>query len=303
MSRERYSHRDNGRGERWESERIDIERDRERRGGETREHIEEYETRYSSGGGHGGARPRERSVDVYEQRERIGPRGGYEEDIYERREYHDEPRHFRERSIERERPVERERPIERERIIEKERPRDRERAQNIVIEERDTYYSPPRAGPPPPRPEFMRRRSSLESFDRRPLTRFVEREDYGPPASSYSDGPRPPPLTPIRPRGPPPRRYEDREYEDIAVAEPDFYGDEEFRGYPERVREREIIRRRRRSGSRGSVSSRSESVFSDTVKSEFPKKGKTRMPGRLVSKKAILDLGYTFEEEVRMAPV
>ena len=35
------------------------------------------------------------------------------------------------------------------------------------------------------------------------------------------------------------------------------------------------------------------------MKSEFPKKGKTRMPARLVSKKAIIDLGYPFEEEVR----
>jgi hypothetical protein len=255
---------------------LSSNRDSGRHGVETRERFEERDTRYSSPPRHA-PRPRERSVDVYEQRERIGPRGGYEEDRYERREYYDdEPRRVRER------------------------PSDRERAQNVVIEERDTYYSPPRAGPPPPRPEFLRRRSSLDSFDRRPLARFVEKETYGPPATSYSDEPRPPPLTPIR-RGPPPRRYEEREYDDIAVAEPDFYGDDEFRGYPERIREREIIRRRRRSGSRGSVSSRSESLVSETVKSEFPKKGKTRMPGRLVSKKAILDLGYTFEEDVRIA--
>jgi hypothetical protein len=34
-------------------------------------------------------------------------------------------------------------------------------------------------------------------------------------------------------------------------------------------------------------------------RSEFPKRGKTRMPARLVSKRAIIDLGYPFEEEVR----
>jgi hypothetical protein len=109
---------------------------------------------------------------------------------------------------------------------------------------------------------------------------------------------------------PPPRRYAERdfrEYEEIKVAEPDFYGDEDYRGFPERVREREIIRRRRRSRSkdrsvRGSV--RSDSVSSsstsevETVRSEFPKRGKTRMPARLVSKRAIIDLGYPFEEEV-----
>lgn len=275
MSRERYSYAAHGRGERWDTERFEIERDRDRHGTDVREHFEERETRYSSGGGHSGGRPRERSIDEVYERERIGPRGGYEEDRYERREYiDDEPRHARER------------------------PRSQQRMQNVTIEERERYYSPPRAGPPPARPEFMRRRSSLESFDRRHLTKFVEREEYGPAPSSYSDEPRPPPLNPIRARGPPPRRYEEREYEEIAVAEPDYYGDEEFRGYPERVREREIIRRRRRSGSRGSAtSSRSESVFSEVIKSEFPKKGKTRMPARLVSKRAIIDLGYTFEEE------
>jgi hypothetical protein len=125
--------------------------------------------------------------------------------------------------------------------------------------------------------------------------------------------------------GPPPRRFEEEReyYEDIKVAEPDFYGDDEFRGYPERVREREIIRSRRRSKSKesrgggrsvkgsvkgsvrgGSVASSSRSSSSssrssfETVRNEFPKKGKTRMPARLVSKKAIIDLNYPFEEEV-----
>ncbi|KAM3074161.1 hypothetical protein ACMFMG_003019 [Clarireedia jacksonii] len=35
----------------------------------------------------------------------------------------------------------------------------------------------------------------------------------------------------------------------------------------------------------------------EIVNAEFPKKGKTRMPIRLVSKRAIIDLGYPFEEE------
>lgn len=34
--------------------------------------------------------------------------------------------------------------------------------------------------------------------------------------------------------------------------------------------------------------------------SPFPKSGKTRMPARLVSRRAIIDLGYPFEEEVRI---
>lgn len=216
--------------------------------------------------------------------------------------------------------------------MERERPFGRERGPSITIEkerEREYYQSPsPPRRAPAARPAFLRRQSSLDTFDRKPLTRFVEREEYGPPAryrerdeyreELYRDDARPPPFTPIPlPRTkalPPPRRYAERdfrEYEEIKVAEPDFYGDEDYRGFPERVREREIIRRRRRSRSkesrashsvRGSV--RSDSVSSssasetETVRSEFPKRGKTRMPARLVSKRAIIDLGYPFEEEV-----
>ena len=273
-------------GERWDTERFTIERDRNRFGGE-RERFEERDSRFVRGSGFG--RPRERSVDeVYERR---GPRG-FEEDRYERREYYDdEPRFQRE-------------PL-----------RDRGPTLTIEKEREREYYndpSPPRRGSN--RPAFLRRQSSLDTFDRKPLTRFVEREEYGPPAR-YREEVRPPPLTPIplpRTRAlPPPRRYAEKEYyEEIKVAEPDFYGDDEFRGYPERVREREIIRRRRRSRSResrshkGSVrsssqgSSSSSSSGRETVRNEFPKRGKTRMPARLVSRRAIIDLGYPFEEEV-----
>ncbi|TVY37584.1 hypothetical protein LOCC1_G006042 [Lachnellula occidentalis] len=302
-------------GERWDSERFAMERDRERFGRGERDRFEERDTRIVTRGGGGGGgggggfgRPRERSVDEVYERDRFGPRGGYEDDRYERRErdYYDEPK------FERERP-----PWERE----------RERGPSITIEkEREReYYSP--SPPPrraPARPGILRRQSSLDTFDRKnTLARFHEREEYGPPARYNREQMRPPPLTPIplpktRALGPPPRRFEEREYYDeIKVAEPDFYGDEDFRGYPERVREREIIRRRRRSPSRsrsrskeresrparsvrGSVrgSSRSSSNDSyETVKNEFPKRGKTRMPGRLVDKRAIIDLGYPFEEE------
>ncbi|KAG0649753.1 hypothetical protein D0Z07_3702 [Hyphodiscus hymeniophilus] len=300
MSRDPSYGAGRGRGERWDTERFAIERDRNRFGGETRERFEERDSRFIRSPGFG--RPRERSVDeIYERR---GPRG-FEEDKYERREYYDEPR------------------------MERERPFGRDRGTSITIEkERDFYRSPsPPRRAPAARPAFLRRQSSLDTFDRKPLTRFVEREEYGPPAryrerdeyreELYRDDARPPAFTPIPlPRTkalPPPRRYAERdfrEYEDIKVAEPDFYGDEDYRGFPERVREREIIRRRRRSRSKGSRASHSVrgSVRSDspsssssseaeTVRSEFPKKGKTRMPARLVSKKAIIDLGYPFEVE------
>ena len=273
-------------GERWDSERFELERDRNRFGPESRERFEERDSRFDRGGG----RIRERSVD--EVISRRGPRG-FEDDRYERRTYYeDEPRF--------------------------ERPLGRERGQSITIEKEREYYSPSPPRRQPARPMFLRRQSSLDTFDRRPLARFSEREEYGPPAR-YRENVRPPPLTPIplpRTRGLPiPRRYEELDYEEIRVAEPDFYGDDEYRGFPERVREREIIRRRRRShsresrgtsragNSRVSESARSESVSSSgssvsEVRNEFPKKGKTRMPARLVSKKAIIDLGYPFEEEV-----
>lgn len=287
MSRERYYAQAEGYtsrgGQRWDSERFAVERDRARYGSGERERFEERDTRVTRDGF--GGRTRERSVDeIYERR---GPRG-YEDDRYERRTYYDdEPR------LERERPVGRERNI----TIEKER-------------EREVYSpSPPRR--PFTRPAFLRRQSSLDTFDRKPLTRYVEREEYA-TSPRYREDIRVPPLTPIplpRSRGlPPPRRYE-RDYEEIEIAEPDFYGDDQYRGYPERVREREIIRTKRRSRSRESRGSRSHkssvrsasSSSSDTtvvsVRNEFPKKGKTRMPARLVNKRAIADLGYPFEEE------
>jgi hypothetical protein len=283
-------------GERWDSERLE----RERRSGGREEFFEERDTRFL--GPPRNPRARERSVDEIYERERRGPRG-YEDDRYERRvEYHDEPR------------------------FERERPIGRDRGPSVTIEkEREREYV---REDPPARPAFLRRQSSLDTFDRKPMTRYVERDirerdEYGPPARYREDARQAPlaPLTPVplpRSRGlPPPRRYAERDYYDeIEIAEPDYYGDGDYRRYPERVREREIIRTKRRSRSResrshkGSVrsispasSTSSESVTTVSVKSEFPKKGKTRMPARLVSKKAIIDLGYPFEEEVRISTV
>ena len=282
MSRDPYGYGRGRGGERWDSERFEIERERNRFGTETRERFDDREGGFTRGGG----RFREHSVDEADYRR--GPRG-FEDDRYERRTYYDEEPRF-------------------------ERPIGRDRGQSITIEKEREYYSPSPPRRQPARPGLLRRQSSLDTFDRRPLARFSEREEYGPPARIYRDDARPPPLTPIplpRTRAlPPPRRYAERDYEEIKIAEPDFYGDDEYRGYPERVREREIIRRRRRSRSRESrvsrsvrsesVSSEESSVVSEVVKSEFPKKGKTRMPARLVSVKAIIDLGYPYVEEVRI---
>jgi len=125
---------------------------------------------------------------------------------------------------------------------------------------------------------------------------------------------------------PPPRVYAERDfYEEIEITDPHRHGDDDFYGYPEKVREKEVVRtRRRRSVSRSSrpshrhhhrsSSRRSRSSSSTSSSSsggtsltattrttrtttEYPKKGKTRIPARLVSKRALIDLGYPFVEE------
>ncbi len=116
----------------------------------------------------------------------------------------------------------------------------------------------------PVRPTMLRRQSSLDTFDRQPtMPRYMQREEAGP----------------------------------LAVRR-----EREGEGDRERVREREVVRERRRSRSR-SLSSTSSSEYSlassvRTGKSQFPKRGKTRMPARMVSKRAIIELGYPFVEEV-----
>ncbi|RFU36232.1 hypothetical protein B7463_g1, partial [Scytalidium lignicola] len=278
MSRDGYSPRDTfspRSSQRWDTERFTVERDRDRDRHDDRYTEVDRDVRYRSNGGYG--RPRERSVDeIYERR---GPRDSFEDDhVRERIYYDDEPRHDR----------------------------DRVRREAVTIEkERFRSPSPPPRRGPYPRPGLIRRQSSLDTFDRQPITRFMRERDeerYGPPARR--DEMRPPPLNPVRlPRERrelgPVRRYEERDYEEIKISDPDYYGDDNYRPYPERVREKEVIKTRSRSRRR-SVSSSSSSdseVTTKSVKSEFPKRGKTRMPAKLVSKKAIIDLGYPFEEE------
>jgi hypothetical protein len=185
--------------------------------------------------------------------------------------------------------------------------------------------------PSPPRPQrpgqMVRRQSSLDTFDRKP-TRYHERE-YSPPRRGGDF--RVPPYQPIPlPRSkalPPPRVYAERDfYEEIQVSDPHRHGDDDFHEHPERIREKvlekEVVHtRRRRSVSRSSRArhhsrsrrsrSRSSSSSSSSggtsltattrttkTTTEYPKKGKTRIPSRLVSKRALIDLGYPFVEEV-----
>ncbi|KAI1416441.1 hypothetical protein F5Y13DRAFT_117529 [Hypoxylon sp. FL1857] len=267
-------------GERWDKNRFAAERDR----------FEEHDRFYSRGPG---GKIRETSVD--ERFERKPPRP-WDDDYPHEKRYYDEGPRFR-----RSPPPE----LERRLVLDRERERERERELR--------HPSPPR------RPaQLLRRQSSLDTFDRRPPPRFFEREEHGPPARR-SDV-RPDPYKPVPlPRSralPPPRIYAERDFDEIKISEPDRYGDDEYHAYPERIREMEVVRARKRrdsGGSRHHSSVRSRSVASDdssssggtsvtvksvkSTKSEYPKKGKTRIPSRLVSKNALIDLGYPFVEE------
>lgn len=134
---------------------------------------------------------------------------------------------------------------------------------------------------PPPRPRLLRRQSSLDTFDRIPSRKLEE---------MYYRGPSPRLSPPPRSRYSPRRAHgDDLYYEDIRIAEPDYYGDEEFRGFRERDR---YPTRPRRSSSRFR-----ERIVEERLERPYPRKGKTRMPKKLVHPRAILDKGYPFEEE------
>lgn len=162
---------------------------------------------------------------------------------------------------------------------------------------------PPRARPA--RPQYMRRQSSLDTFDRRPLPRFggeIERFERD-EVHEYRLPPNVPIPLPIREhrRRSPPRRFED-DFEDIR------YDDRRGRGREEEAyREVEVHREKsrvRRSKSVAAKSTRSSSISSfeeiQPARATFGKKGRTRMPKRLVKKQAVVELGYPFEEEVSL---
>ncbi|KAL8800286.1 MAG: hypothetical protein Q9200_007295 [Gallowayella weberi] len=134
----------------------------------------------------------------------------------------------------------------------------------------------------PPRPGIIRRQSSLDTFDRKPFPR-------------YGDRFREPPETIVVPssakrRSPP--RYPEREFEDPRAN----FGHEEIRGY----REREVSRvRRNRADSPAEFveHDRWEIEEDEVVEKPYPRKGKTKMPAKLANKRAIIELGYPFEQE------
>ncbi|KAF1980139.1 hypothetical protein BU23DRAFT_522077 [Bimuria novae-zelandiae CBS 107.79] len=155
----------------------------------------------------------------------------------------------------------------------------------------------------PTRPGYIRRQSSLDTFDRRPLPRYgdMERDEWRPPANV------PIPL-PIRERRRSPPRYHEDEYEEERFVERERPSRRSDR--VEEYREVEVTRaksRRRRSPSRSVAPSVARSVARSSSTSSFEeiklaradwgKKGKTRLPKRLCKVQAVTELGYPYEEE------
>lgn len=279
-----------GGGQRWDPERFSRERERAERFRcppvVEQDRFEEHDRFQFRGGPSGGAWKRDSSADGFSYRGGGGGRG----DIVEERDrffteerygpparqpgggphgYYEDGYESMEASPSRGQMV----------------PFEGRRRQSITAER---GYLPP-ARWTPPRPGIIRRQSSLDTFDRKPMLRYGDRIPNPPetiviPASAGGR----------RRRSPP--RYVERDYaEEIRIAEPDYYGDDDFRGYKER--EVETVRRRK-SGTE--IDYKVEEGFQVELEPErpFPRKGKTRMPKRLVSKRAIIELGYPFEEEV-----
>ncbi|KAK5004285.1 hypothetical protein LTR28_009116 [Elasticomyces elasticus] len=170
-----------------------------------------------------------------------------------------------------------------------------------VVERDFSRELQPSAPRRPARPGMLRRQSSLDTFDRRPPPRY-EREDYRLPANV------PVPLP--RRRSPPrPRRYREEDFEEIRYRDVELEPrDEDYRDVEIRrersVRQRSIPKSTKSDARSVTTTTRSSSdSFEEISRSPSPerkkvKKGKTRMPKRLVKKEAIIELGYPFEEEV-----
>ncbi|KAF2805507.1 uncharacterized protein BDZ99DRAFT_466499, partial [Mytilinidion resinicola] len=160
------------------------------------------------------------------------------------------------------------------------------------IIERD--FEPPARRPA--RPQYIRRQSSLDTFDRRPYPRYgdQERDEWRPPVNV----PIPLPVREPRRRSPPRSRsrFHEEDYEEVRYK--DEEPEEDYREVE--VRREKSTTRRSKSKSRKAQSIRSSSSSFEEVSPvrEPPgRKGKTRMPKRLAKKQVIVDLGYPFEEE------
>lgn len=144
---------------------------------------------------------------------------------------------------------------------------------------------------PPPRPRLLRRQSSLDTFDLAQRRAYdygkYDREDYGPPVIPI----RAPTRARAASRAPSraPSRAREMDFEEIRIIEPEFYDDEDF--YRMRGRPRSVTPHVRNHPLH-------ERVVREQYERPFPRRGKTRMPKRLIHPTVIAELGYEYEDEV-----
>lgn len=156
----------------------------------------------------------------------------------------------------------------------------------------------------PPRPRYVRRQSSLDTFDRRPLPRYgdhVYEEEHQPHHHV------PVPL-PIRSREPnlyyAPRQIREHEYESVHYHHHDHSDSDSHSKISVHQNRSKASRSVKAKTVRSSSSSSSSSsgVTATTVKSskKIGKRGKTRIPKGLAKKEVIISFGYPYEEEVSL---
>ncbi|KAL8966686.1 MAG: hypothetical protein Q9183_003256, partial [Haloplaca sp. 2 TL-2023] len=126
----------------------------------------------------------------------------------------------------------------------------------------------------PPRPGIIRRQSSLDTFDRKPMPRYEPRRREPPETIVIPQS--------LRRRSPP--RYPERERDtDFFQERPrDHFHDDDFHGY--REREISIARRRRAESEARPAEFAEEKTFEieeEEAEKPYPRKGKTKMPTRL----------------------
>lgn len=152
----------------------------------------------------------------------------------------------------------------------------------------------------PARPGMIRRQSSLDTFDRKPVRRYdeYERDEYRLP----SNVPIPLPILDRRRSPSRHRAHREHDFEEIRFRELDRepeFREEDYRDvhiHREKSRHRRSMSRHKARSTRSSTSSFEEV----SPVREVGKKGRTRMPKRLVHKQAVIDLGYPFEEEASL---
>ena len=157
----------------------------------------------------------------------------------------------------------------------------------------------------PPRPQYIRRQSSLDTFDRRPLPRYGDHIYEG----EYHEHGHAPIALPVRSREPnmyaPPRQYREHEYESVHYHHHDSSDSDSHAKisiHQDRSRAARSVKAKTVRSSSSSSSSSSSGVTTTTRAShKVGKRGKTRIPKRLVRKEVIINFGYPYEEEVSLS--